>query len=95
MYYKCIVILYSLIGFSLILAKDCWHNSLVDLLKSVSEQIEQRQPVYLTFDIDPAFCSGIGKIVVKFTIFNMHNNFLSMVHGMHVVRVHNMRDAVK
>jgi guanidinobutyrase len=50
-------------GFRMIMAKDCWHKSLVPLMDSIRDQIGPDKPVYITFDIDgidPAFCPGTG-----------------------------------
>ena len=50
-------------GFRLVLAKDCWHKSLVPLMEEVRQQMGSG-PVYISFDIDgldPAFAPGTGK----------------------------------
>jgi len=49
-------------GFRLVLAKDCWHKSLVPLMDEVRQQMGSG-PVYISFDIDgldPAFAPGTG-----------------------------------
>lgn len=49
-------------GFQVVPAEECWHKSLVPLMKQVHEKIGGR-PVYLSFDIDaidPGYCPGTG-----------------------------------
>ena len=49
-------------GFRVVQAEECWHRSLVPLMKEVRAQIGEG-PVYLSFDIDgidPAFAPGTG-----------------------------------
>jgi guanidinobutyrase len=49
-------------GFRVVQAEECWHRSLVPLMKEVVERVG-RGPVYLSFDIDgldPSFAPGTG-----------------------------------
>lgn len=49
-------------GFRVVQAEECWHRSLLPLMKEVVERVG-RGPVYLSFDIDgldPAFAPGTG-----------------------------------
>jgi len=49
-------------GFRVVQAEECWHKTLVPLMKEVSQQIG-KNPVYISFDIDgldPAFAPGTG-----------------------------------
>jgi len=51
-------------GFRVVQAEECWHKSLVPLMKEVAERVGAgNKPVYLSFDIDgldPAFAPGTG-----------------------------------
>lgn len=52
-------------GFRVVQAEECWHRSLVPLMKEVAERVAGvgNGPVYLSFDIDgldPAFAPGTG-----------------------------------
>jgi len=49
-------------GFRVVQAEECWHKSLVPLMKEVVERVGNG-PVYLSFDIDgldPSFAPGTG-----------------------------------
>ena len=49
-------------GFRVVQAEECWHKSLVPLMKEVAERVG-KGPVYLSFDIDgldPSFAPGTG-----------------------------------
>jgi guanidinobutyrase len=49
-------------GFRVVQAEECWHRSLVPLMKEVAERVGNG-PVYLSFDIDgldPSFAPGTG-----------------------------------
>jgi len=49
-------------GFRVVQAEECWHKSLVPLMREVAEKVGNG-PVYLSFDIDgldPAFAPGTG-----------------------------------
>jgi len=49
-------------GFRVVEAEECWHKSLVPLMKEVREQVGSG-PVYLSFDIDgldPSYAPGTG-----------------------------------
>jgi guanidinobutyrase len=49
-------------GFRVVQAEECWHRSLVPLMKEVVERVGNG-PVYLSFDIDgldPSFAPGTG-----------------------------------
>jgi len=52
-------------GFRVVQAEECWHKSLVPLMKEVAERVAGvgNGPVYLSFDIDgldPSFAPGTG-----------------------------------
>lgn len=53
-------------GFRVIPAEECWHKSLVDVMKEVREKVGGG-PVYLSYDIDsldPAYAPGTGTVEV-------------------------------
>jgi guanidinobutyrase len=53
-------------GFRVVQAEECWHRSLVPLMKEVADQVAGG-PVYLSFDIDgidPAYAPGTGTVEI-------------------------------
>jgi guanidinobutyrase len=66
-------------GFRVVQAEECWHKSLVPLMKEVAERVGNG-PVYLSFDIDgldPAFAPGTGTPEI---------GGLSVQQGMEIIR---------
>jgi guanidinobutyrase len=50
-------------GFTVVQAHDVWYRSLAPLMGEVRQRIGDRQPVYITFDIDgidPSYAGGTG-----------------------------------
>ena len=49
-------------GFRVVQAEECWHKSLVPLMKEICDKVgKDGKPVYISFDIDaldPAFAPG-------------------------------------
>ncbi len=49
-------------GFRVVQAEECWHKSLVPLMKEIVNKVgKDGKPVYISFDIDsldPAFAPG-------------------------------------
>lgn len=66
-------------GFRVVQAEECWHRSLVPLMKEVAERVGNG-PVYLSFDIDgldPSFAPGTGTPEI---------GGLSVHQGMEIIR---------
>jgi len=52
-------------GFRVVQAEECWHKSLTPLMEEVREQLGDKGPVYISFDIDgldPAYAPGTGTL---------------------------------
>ena len=70
-------------GFRVVQAEECWHKSLVPLMKEVVEKVtggDVDRPVYLSFDIDgldPSFAPGTGTPEI---------GGLSVQQGMEIIR---------
>lgn len=55
------------IGFQVVQAETCWHQSLTPLMKDFQSRVGQTKPVYISFDIDsldPAFAPGTGTVEI-------------------------------
>ena len=55
------------IGFQVVQAETCWHQSLTPLMNDFQSRVGQTKPVYISFDIDsldPAFAPGTGTVEI-------------------------------
>jgi guanidinobutyrase len=54
-------------GIRVVPAEECWHKSLTSLAGEIKAMVGEREPVYVTFDIDgidPAYAPGTGTVEI-------------------------------
>ena len=74
-------------GFRVVQAEECWHRSLVPLMKEVVERVS-KGPVYLSFDIDgldPAFAPGTGTPEIGGLSVHQGLEIIRALRGLNVV----------
>ena len=74
-------------GFRVVQAEECWHRSLVPLMKEVVERVGNG-PVYLSFDIDgldPAFAPGTGTPEIGGLSVHQGLEIIRALRGLNVV----------